>query len=278
MFRVKPIKMLLFAVALLLSLTAILSGPASLSTVSAQAAPTITVGSGTGYVNSTKVALTVYAVNATQMRFSNDYSVWSNWEPYAISTNWTLTDGDGAKTVYAQFQDSSNQLTSANAQVNLDTVPPVPYPYYEWASVENRTLSFDGSGSIDDSPIRFLWSFGDGNTSTGVTVTHTYAAIANYSAYLTVTDIAGNSATQPFIVYVLPASAFATDTPTPGPQNPTATPAITPPVSTSTQPTPGPGVYLSETTLLVLVIIVLLVVVVLLVFLLRKRPKTINKS
>jgi PKD repeat protein len=210
------------------------------------------------------------------MQFSNDGSTWSSWEPYSTTKNWTLTDGNNAKTVYAQFQDNSNTISTASAQVTLDTVPPIPYPYYEWVSIANRTLSFDGSGSIDNSPIRFLWNFGDSSTATSVTATHTYAALGNYTAYVTVTDIAGNSATQPFIVYVLDPRVFATNTPTPVPtQNLVATPTATPIGSASTQPSSGPDATVSTIELILLAGVVLLVIiVVVLVFLLKRNRWT----
>jgi hypothetical protein len=268
--------MFAITIVLMLTLTASLLCNFLIFSASAQISPTISVGNGTGYVNSTSVVLTVSAVNATQMQFSNDGSTWSSWEAYTTTKNWALTDGDGVKTVYAQLQDSSNAISTASAQVALDTVPPIPYPYYEWVSITNRTLSFDGSGSIDDSPIRFLWNFGDSNTATGVTATHTYATLGNYTAYVTVTDIAGNSAKQLFIVYVLDPSAFATNTPTPAPtQNPVPTPTSTPIASTSTQPSSGSGETFSAVELILLVgVVFLVIIVVVLVFLIKRNRWT----
>ncbi len=39
-----------------------------------------------------------------EMRFSNDGLSWSNWESYSTWKSWTLTAGDGTKTVYVQFK------------------------------------------------------------------------------------------------------------------------------------------------------------------------------
>jgi len=57
------------------------------------------------------------------------------------------------------------------------------------------SCTFDGSGSTDpDGWISsFSWSFSDGATATGPTVTHAYAAPGAYSATLTVTDNEGMS-------------------------------------------------------------------------------------
>jgi chitodextrinase len=62
----------------------------------------------------------------------------------------------------------------------------------------NTPITFDGSGSSDpDNDIdTYEWDFGDGNTDSGETVTHTYAADDIYVVTLTVTDLAGNTNTD----------------------------------------------------------------------------------
>ena len=61
----------------------------------------------------------------TQMRFSNDGTTYSAAEAYATSKTWTLSAGDGTKTVYAQFQDAAgNWSTAATDTIVLDTTAP----------------------------------------------------------------------------------------------------------------------------------------------------------
>lgn len=57
--------------------------------------------------------------------------------------------------------------------------------------------SYDGSGSSDqDGTIgTWAWEFGDGQTGTGQTTTHTYAAAGNYAVKLVVTDNRGGTGT-----------------------------------------------------------------------------------
>ena len=54
-------------------------------------------------------------------------------------------------------------------------------------------MQFDGSGSSDPdgSIVAYDWDFGDGNSGTGVSPTHSYAAAGLYTVSLTVTDNAG---------------------------------------------------------------------------------------
>lgn len=62
----------------------------------------------------------------------------------------------------------------------------------------NLTCSFDGSASYDPdgSVASYGWNFGDGQTATGPTPTHTYATNGTYTVTLTVTDNRGATGRQ----------------------------------------------------------------------------------
>lgn len=66
------------------------------------------------------------------------------------------------------------------------------------------TVQFDGTGSSDSdgSIVSYSWDLGDGNTSTGAQITHTYTVSGTYHPTLTVTDNDGliNSISTPVIV------------------------------------------------------------------------------
>ena len=84
---------------------------------------------GDAYTSTAAVTLLLSATDdsgtVTQMRFSNDNSTWSTWEAYATSKAWTLTSGDGTKTVYVQFKDAvGNVSTTYSDTIILDTALP----------------------------------------------------------------------------------------------------------------------------------------------------------
>jgi PKD repeat protein len=71
-------------------------------------------------------------------------------------------------------------------------------------TVSGRTATVDGTGSTDsDGTIAgYAWNWGDGQTDTGATASHTYAADGTYTVALTVTDNAGATGTTSKAVVV----------------------------------------------------------------------------
>lgn len=56
------------------------------------------------------------------MRFSDNGTDWTSWETYSTSKNWTLSSGDGTKTVYVQFKDTAGWGSSSYSDtIRLDT-------------------------------------------------------------------------------------------------------------------------------------------------------------
>jgi hypothetical protein len=98
-------------------------------------APTgsIVINGGDAYTNSTAATLTLSATDGGsgvyQMRFSNDGATWSTWEAYTTSKAWTLTSGDGAKTVYVQYSDNAGYVSgSFTDTIILDTTVNIYLP------------------------------------------------------------------------------------------------------------------------------------------------------
>ena len=76
-------------------------------------------------------------------------------------------------------------------------------------------MNFDGSGSSDPdgSIASYAWDFGDGQSGTAATPSHSYAAAGTYQVKLTVTDNSGgtSSVTNPVTVAPAPPAVFASD-------------------------------------------------------------------
>jgi fibronectin type 3 domain-containing protein len=89
----------------------------------------VSINAGAARTTSRTVTLSLNASDTggtvTGMRFSNDGTTFSNEVAYATSCSWTLTSGDGIKTVYARFKDSSGNWMSSSAtdtiELRLDT-------------------------------------------------------------------------------------------------------------------------------------------------------------
>ncbi|MCK9417800.1 MAG: hypothetical protein M0R70_00295 [Nitrospirae bacterium] len=104
--------------------------PVSGCPVSTPPTGSIVINNGAAFTNTTNVTLTLSATDSdgsvTEMQFSNDGSTWSTPEPYATSKNWTLTTGDGIKTVFAIFKDNADNWSNAipSNTIIFDTTPP----------------------------------------------------------------------------------------------------------------------------------------------------------
>ncbi len=90
---------------------------------------TITINNGNQYTNATSITLTLNANDSgsglSQMQFSNDGITWLIPETYTITKTWTLTTGDGTKTIYVKFSDAAGNWSQVySAAIILDTTAP----------------------------------------------------------------------------------------------------------------------------------------------------------
>jgi len=88
----------------------------------------IMINGGATRTPSTAVTLNLSASDAVslaaeiQMRFSNNGTTWSSWQPFAESRSWTLPSGDASKTVYVQYKDSAGHVSATySSSIILDT-------------------------------------------------------------------------------------------------------------------------------------------------------------
>ena len=88
----------------------------------------ITINDHAEFTNSTAVTLSITCIDfdsgCAEMRFSDDNTTWTAWEPLAASKPWLLPSLDGIKTVYAQYIDNVGNISSRIDTITLETVAP----------------------------------------------------------------------------------------------------------------------------------------------------------
>lgn len=91
---------------------------------------TIVINGGAAYTNSRSATLSLRAnpdlSGVTEMNVANASS-YQGWEPYATTRTWTLSTGDGLKTVRVKYRDAAGNETATGiaATITVDTVAPV---------------------------------------------------------------------------------------------------------------------------------------------------------
>ncbi len=166
-----------------------------------------------------QVSLYIYGAGwAVDMRFRNESGSWSGWQPYAANVNWTLSNGNGTKTVYAEIRNGSGTVRAANDSIllNAAVVEPIiglsPSSFTVLREVgstaqEQVTLQISNGGtevlnwSITEQPAA-SWlavSPSSGSTNGGqessvtVTVNPQGVVVGHYAAQLVVSGNATNS-------------------------------------------------------------------------------------
>ncbi len=81
-----------------------------------------------------------------QVRIRNLEEEWSDWEPLTSERIWTLSEGDGWKTVEVQFKDPyGNMSDPVRASIQLDTTPP---PVVHFAVTETNVAEKIGTFQV----------------------------------------------------------------------------------------------------------------------------------
>jgi hypothetical protein len=189
----------------------------------------IIINNGAQFTNSTTVTLTLNAStfqpnipSTAEMCIKNNNQAETIWEPYSTSKNWTLTSGDGLKTVYFRIRldSSSTPLQLQFGNIILDTTAPLleltspsinetgwgsSFLQVDWmatdagSGVNHAEVSLDNGGWID---VATQTTFNFTGLSNGQ---HTFAIRA--------VDNAGNSQTTSKSVTVNVTSPTPTPTP-----------------------------------------------------------------
>ncbi|WP_241430725.1 PKD domain-containing protein [Haloferax elongans] len=133
--------------------------------------------------------------NATGENVSHTYT-----EPGSYTVTLNVTDAAGnndTDTMVVTVEDATDPTAAAGSNQTVD---------------EDTAVQFNGSSSTDNVGVdSYQWSFGDGNSTTGENVSHTYAQPGTYTVTVTATDAAGNSDTDTLVVTVNDTTAPVAD-------------------------------------------------------------------
>ena len=119
----------------------------------------ISINNGASYTSSTSVTLYPRAsdkgsgMKKGKMRFMNSGSSWSSPESYKSSKSWSLSSGEGTKTVYVRYADSEGNWSGSSSiydTIILDTSSP-----------STPTVTDDGSSVSSTASLHCKWSSSD---------------------------------------------------------------------------------------------------------------------
>ncbi len=189
--------------------------------LSTTASTTVTVTSSTLVVNA---GANESGNEGSSIAFSGTASGGSG----ALSYSWNFGDGStatgtltpshtyaiyGSYTATLTATDALGDTKSSSATVTVNDVAPTMSIGGPYSAVLGSAIAFTGSASSVSTQetaagYSYLWTFGDGGTSTQQNPSHTYASAGSYSITLKVTDEAGLSTTASTTATVSAASAL----------------------------------------------------------------------
>jgi YD repeat-containing protein len=175
---------------------------------------TVTINNGAASTNNASVTLTLTCSDASScvlVAFSHDGSTYTNPEYYSSPRTWSLTSGEGTKTVYARVMDGAGNWSSASDSILLDTTAPTAAASPlggTYTTTQTVTLTCSDTGS-DCAGIYYTT---DGSTPT--TSSSVYTAALTISTPTTLKffaqDTAGNASTVQSLTYTVDAQAPVT--------------------------------------------------------------------
>jgi len=110
---------------------------------------TFVVNAGAAATNDPAVTLAIDAHRVTEMRFSNDGSVWpEGWVPVAPSHAWTIAALEGVRTVFGEFRDGLGTVWATTDVILFDVTPGGPVTVPD-ASPGHETITVSWTNPAD---------------------------------------------------------------------------------------------------------------------------------
>jgi len=147
-----------------------------------------------------------------------DFDGDGNFDWYNLENGSTYNTYAGVSTYTPVFQVTDNTgltgVAATRVEVNLPAAQRPTAVLSATAISGNAPLTITFSGSASSTPIGtitdYTWDFGDGESATGINVSHTYTPAGNYTATLTVTtDLGGTNSTTKVITVLAPGTPTA---------------------------------------------------------------------
>jgi PKD repeat protein len=126
----------------------------------------------------------------------------------------TITFTINGETATPTGSSTFHNLVPQDVNLDVPDLPPHAVPGGPYSGNEGSSVSFNGSGSTGG--VSYLWRFGDGQTGTGVTASHTYVDEGTYTVKLIVTNGSGvkdSSSTVANIANVKPTASASSNAP-----------------------------------------------------------------
>ena len=106
-------------------------------------------------------------------------------------------ESDGLYIATLILTDAFGAMSVHNILVTVLNSPPTAEAGPDVSGDEDEAIPFVGSGSDPGGgALTYDWTFGDGGTATGASVTHAFTQSGTYTVTLTVTDSDGLTATD----------------------------------------------------------------------------------
>jgi hypothetical protein len=179
----------------------------------------INTNNGMEFTTLDNVYLSLYAEDigsgVAQMSFSNDGTVWTNWEIYNNSKIYKLSEGDGVKTVYFRVSDYAGNIGEITFDsITLDTIPPEELylkinndaKYTKSTEVVLNLNAIDSLSGLNEMTLSFdgiTWQPWEPFTDSKAISLPTGTSDGDVRVYFKVSDKAGNIAGLAFDTIIL---------------------------------------------------------------------------